>query len=335
MASPELLQGLQARVGSTLSDKYRLDALLGVGGMAAVYAATHRNGARVALKILHKDLARVAEIRTRFLREGYVANKVGHPGVVRVHDDEAAGDDSVFLVMDLLEGRTLEQHRLTNGGRLDVPEAVRTVEEVLSILSAAHYQRIVHRDVKPDNVFLPWVGGTRLLDFGIARLLDAARMTGSGAVMGTPAFMSPEQAGSQNKLVDAPSDVWSTGAVLFLLLTGEEVHRARTGAEQMIFAATQPARPIAGVMPSLPVELCHVIDVALAFDIHNRWQTASAMGNALRQVADELDLRDIAVASTMAPPPPPREAAPGASSTPMASAPTLIHGSGTPPRDDC
>jgi len=119
MTSSDLLERLQSRVGSNISEKYRLDALLGVGGMAAVDSATHRNGGRVALKVLHVELARIQEIRTRFLREGYVANKVGHPGVVRVTDDEESADGNVvFLVMDLLEGRTLEQHRGQQGGRL-------------------------------------------------------------------------------------------------------------------------------------------------------------------------------------------------------------------------
>jgi serine/threonine-protein kinase len=329
----EMLERLQSRVGSHITEKYRLDALLGVGGMAAVYSATHRNGGRVALKVLHTELARISEIRTRFLREGYVANKIGHEGVVRIHDDEQSPDGKVvFLVMDLLEGRTLEQHRLDQGGQLAVPQAVRIVEDVLSILAAAHKERIIHRDIKPDNVFLTSSGATRLLDFGIARLLDSARMTGSGAVMGTPAFMSPEQAASQNKLVDAPSDVWSAGAVLFLLLTGEEVHRARTSAEQMIFAATQSARSVATVMPSLPAELAHVVDVALRFDIKDRWQSATAMGNVLRQVADEYGLRDMPRIATPGDVPSPPGAPPMQSPVSMPSSPTLIHGSGDPSR---
>ncbi len=325
-----MLERLQSRVGTNITEKYRLDALLGVGGMAAVYSATHRNGGRVALKVLHTELARISELRTRFLREGYVANKIGHAGVVRIHDDEQSPDGKVvFLVMDLLEGRTLEQLRLDEGGRLAVPQAVRIVEDVLSILAAAHDERIIHRDIKPDNVFLTSSGETRLLDFGIARLLDSGRMTGSGAVMGTPAFMSPEQAAGQNKLVDAPSDVWSAGAVLFLLLTGEEVHRARTSAEQMIFAATQTARSVATVLPSLPVELVQVVDVALKFEINDRWMSATVMGRVLRQVADQYGLRDT----------PRRAATPAMVSSPVASpsvqkpvsmpsAPTLIHGSG-------
>jgi serine/threonine-protein kinase len=280
------------------------------------------------VKVLHAELARIKDVRTRFLREGYAANKVGHPGVVRVHDDEDGLDGTAFLVMDLLEGKTLERHRLDCGGRLPIKEAVQLVCDLLEIVTAAHENRIVHRDIKPDNVFLTASGETRLMDFGIARVLDAARVTNSGAVMGTPAFMSPEQAAARNKVIDAPSDVWSIGAVLFLLLTGEEVHRARTTAEQMIFAATQPARSIHTLMPNLDTDLMHVLDIALAFEIEDRWQSAGAMCNALRQVANACGFRPAR--------PPPSAAA--AASIVVNSSPTLIHGSTDanavpPPRD--
>ena len=147
--------------------------------------------------------------------------------------------------------------------------------------------------------------------------------------MGTPAFMSPEQAGGRTKEIDARTDVWSAGALLFVLLTGEEVHRARSGTEQMIYAATQPARSIASVMPGLSDEVAHVIDVALAFDMRNRWQTAVAMRNALRY----------AVGRASAPPPAPapieessavRRVAAAAMAPPVSSTATIIQGSGDP-----
>jgi serine/threonine protein kinase len=114
---PMLLRA-RARVGTVLREKWRLDALLGFGGMAAVYSATHRNGSRVAVKILHPELSINAQVKTRFLREGYVANSVGHDGAVRVTDDDTADDGSAFLVMDLLDGETLEDRRMRFGGRL-------------------------------------------------------------------------------------------------------------------------------------------------------------------------------------------------------------------------
>ena len=154
MSEDKVIERLRARVGTTIDAKYKLEALLGLGGMAAVYSATHRNGDRVALKVLHAELSRLDSIRERFLREGYVANKIGHTGVVRVIDDAVAPDGCVYLVMELLEGQTLEQHRLQAGGTLALPEALSLVGDILDILAAAHTQQIVHRDIKPDNVFL-------------------------------------------------------------------------------------------------------------------------------------------------------------------------------------
>jgi serine/threonine-protein kinase len=329
MSVEKVIARLQARVGTTINGKYRLDALLGLGGMAAVFSATHRNGDRVALKVLHVELSRMEDIRARFLREGYVANKIGHAGVVRVIDDDVAPDGCVYLVMELLEGQTLEQYRQSQGGKLPAGETITLVGDVLDVLTAAHLRRIIHRDIKPDNVFLTTGGTTKLMDFGIARLLDASHATASGALMGTPAFMSPEQAGGRTKEIDARTDVWSAGALLFVLLTGQDVHRARTGAEQMIYAATQPARSITTLLPDLSSEVAHVIDVALAFDMRNRWQTAGAMRNALRYASGRAS----------APPAPAatddssavRGLAASAATPPVSSArATIIQGSGDP-----
>jgi eukaryotic-like serine/threonine-protein kinase len=321
MTGDSLDDRLRARVGTTINAKYRLDALLGVGGMAAVYAATHRNGDRVALKVLHAELSRSEGIRARFLREGYVANKIGHSGAVRVIDDEAAPDGSVYLVMELLEGQTLEQRRAATGGRLSTAEAVWVLGHVLDVLAAAHARRIIHRDIKPENVFLTTRGLVKLMDFGIARLLDSAQATATGALLGTPAYMPPEQANGRNKDIDARSDVWSVGALLFVLLTGQEVHLARTTSEQMIYAATQPARSIATLMPELDPAMVQVVDVALAFDMHDRWQTVGAMGNALRSAAAQLSaLPDALVLPALSPP----------VSSASASTATIIHGSGDP-----
>jgi eukaryotic-like serine/threonine-protein kinase len=321
MTGDSLDDRLRARVGTTINAKYRLDALLGVGGMAAVYAATHRNGDRVALKVLHAELSRSESIRARFLREGYVANKIGHSGAVRVIDDEAAPDGSVYLVMELLEGQTLEQRRAAAGGRLSIAEAVWVLGHVLDVLAAAHARRIIHRDIKPDNVFLTTRGLVKLMDFGIARLLDSAQATATGALLGTPAYMPPEQANGRNKDIDARSDVWSVGALLFVLLTGQEVHLARTTSEQMIYAATQPARSIATLMPELDAAMLQVVDVALAFDMNDRWQTVGAMGNALRAAAAQPSALPSAPVVPLAP-----ALAPPVSSA-SASTPTIIHGS--------
>jgi serine/threonine-protein kinase len=188
----ELKQG--RRVGETLREKWHLDALLAVGGMATVYAATHRNGARCAVKIL--DAHEEEDIKQRFLREGYIANRVDHPGAVRILDDDVAEDGSAFLVMELLEGMSLDAFADTQGGVLTARQVMLVSYHLLDILAAAHEKGIVHRDIKPENVFLTIDGSIKILDFGIARMVEeggGVRLTVDGRTMGTQAFMYPEQ----------------------------------------------------------------------------------------------------------------------------------------------
>jgi serine/threonine-protein kinase len=229
----------QTRVGQVLKEKWRLDVLLGVGGMAAVYAATHRNGSRVAIKLLHPELSTHHQVRTRFLREGYVANAVSHEGAVRVSDDDVAEDGAAFLVMELLEGETLEDRRVRSGGRLDEDEVLSVTDQLLDVLIAAHAKGVIHRDIKPDNVFVTRTGQVKVLDFGIARLREVtskSTATVSGATMGTPAFMPPEQARGLWDEVDGRSDLWAVGATMFNLLAGQVVHEGRTANESLVLA---------------------------------------------------------------------------------------------------
>lgn len=288
----------RARVGTTVG-KYALDGLLGAGGMASVFAATHvRNRSRAALKVLHTELMQRADIRRRFVGEGYVANKIGHPAVVRILDDDVDEQGCPYLVMELLEGMTLDADRENAGGKLPPDEAIGVTCALLDVLHAAHNAGVVHRDVKPENVFVLRDGTIKLMDFGIARLLDGSNATRTGALMGTPAFMAPEQAGGRTRDVDARTDIWSVGATLFFLLTGEEVHPAQHEQLQLIHAATQPARSITKVAPSTPPELAVVVDAALAFDRSARWQTAAGMRDALTRAAAA---GQVAVAPTLRP----------------------------------
>ena len=281
--SPDVLQRMHRRVGSALRGKYRLEALLGVGGTAAVYRAIHRNGTRVALKFLHPELARIPEVRERFLREAYAANRVGHPGVVRVIDDEDDDtEDTVVLVLELLDGETVQRRCTSSGGRLPLVQTLALTDALLDVLAAAHDRGVVHRDIKPDNLFVTASGQLRVLDFGIARLLDGTTATRSGQLLGTPPFMSPEQANGRIREIDARSDVWSVGAVFFTLLTGRHVHEARDPAEQLIYAATQPAVAVATRASWLPRQIAAVVDRALAFDREARWPSARGFQSALR-----------------------------------------------------
>jgi serine/threonine protein kinase len=286
-ANDPLVARARQRIGHTLKEKWKLDDLIGVGGMAAVYSATHRNGMRVAVKMLHTELSVAhGEIKTRFLREGYVANKVEHPGAVQVLDDETDDDGTVFLVMELLDGETLA-HRFERKARsLVIEEVLLISDQVLDILAAAHEKHIVHRDIKPDNIFLTRTGAVKLLDFGIARLRELSTestATRSGSTMGTPAYMAPEQARARWDEVDSRTDLWAVGATMFKLLTGRVVHMADTVNEQLLAAMTQPAPPIGRLAPTVPIPVVEVVDKALAFDKEDRWVDARAMQRAIRE----------------------------------------------------
>ncbi|MCL2777025.1 MAG: protein kinase [Polyangiaceae bacterium] len=280
-----------ARVGSVLKNKWVLNALIGVGGMAAVYSATHRNGSRAAVKILHPELAGNAAVRARFQREGYAANAIEHPGVVRVLDDDVTEDGLAFLVMDLLEGETLERRALSLGGRLGASEVLEHTDAVLDILAAAHDRNVIHRDLKPDNLFLTRDGVMKVLDFGLAsvdeKLSSSIRTTRVGWSMGTPGYMSPEQARGDWAAVDARSDLWALGASMFSLLSGRIVHDSENPQESVVRAATRPAPSLATVAPALPSSLTRLVDRALAFDPRERFQSAASMRVALRHVRDD------------------------------------------------
>ena len=272
-----------ARIGSVLADKYRIEELLGEGGTAAVYRAAHRNGHRVAVKILHPRIAVEPCVRDRFLREGYVVNKIDHPGVVRVSDDCVLPDGTAFLVMELLSGESLDDHLARRGGVLSSAEVVRLSLQLLDVLSAAHAAGVVHRDVKPGNLFVTSEGTLRVLDFGIARVLDPEPLsrTRTGAVMGTPAFMAPEQALGQTSEVDARTDVWAVGATMVRLLTGEYVHAAPTAEAMRVYAGSRPARSLRTIAPRIDANLGAIVDKALASDKAARWPSAAAMREAL------------------------------------------------------
>jgi serine/threonine-protein kinase len=306
----ELTRRAQLRIGRMLREKWHLDVLLGVGGVASVYAATHRNGKRAALKILHNELAIDEEARGRFLREGYVANTVHHPGAVSVLDDDVTEDGSVFLVMELLEGETLDARAQRGGGSLVAAEVLWVADQVLDVLAAAHDQGILHRDLKPENLFVTREGEVKVLDFGIARMREYSTSgrspTREGSAMGTPGFMAPEQARGRWELVDVRSDVWSVGATMFNLLAGRPVHQADTLNEELLAAMTQPAPLLGDLVRGLPFEVSALVDRALAFEREQRFPSARAMQAAVRQATASLSaaIDDLPPPQVLLAPPP-------------------------------
>lgn len=268
----------RARVGTVINKKWKLDALLGVGGMASVFAATHRNGSRAALKVMHTEFARDANIRERFLREGYVANRIDHSGRVAILDDDITDEGEPFLVMELLEGETAQQLWRRKQRRVPVDEALWIAAEVLGTLEVFHANSIVHRDLKPANIFITKDGTVKLLDFGVARMRGApGEITRAGTALGTPSFMAPEQARGVSEEVDGRADIFSVGATLYALLSGQRLHQARSDGESFILAATQPAPSLARIAPHLPIEVIRLVDKALAWAPRNRFHSATTM----------------------------------------------------------
>lgn len=302
VADPMVVRA-QSRVGSTLREKWRLDVLLGVGGMAAVYAATHRNGSRVAVKILHPGMSTNSFVRERFMWEGYAANAVGHDGAVKVIDDDEGDDGSLYLVTELLDGETLEERRMRLGGRLPQEEVLLFTDQVLDVLIAAHAKGIVHRDLKPENVFLTRSGKMKVLDFGLARLRElsaSTNLTQDGGMVGTPAYMAPEHARGLSEQVDERSDIWACGATMFCLLSGRGVHDGRDGSELLANAMARPSPALLSVAPDVEEVVARVVDRALEFSSDMRWPGAGEMQNAVRQAYERLTGNPISIAPTMA-----------------------------------
>jgi eukaryotic-like serine/threonine-protein kinase len=302
------LDEAEARVGRTLRDKWHLDSLLGVGGMAAVYAATHRNGLQGAVKVLHRSCLESGE---RFRREGYIANQVNHPGAVRVLDDDVDDDGTPYLVMELLVGSALHERAAMNGGKLGPEEVMLVTDELLDLLAVAHARGIIHRDIKPENLFVTSEGDVNLLDFGIAHMGEARHAwrteTVEGITMGTPVFMSPEQARARWDLVSEQSDLWSVGATMFTLLSGSFVHDEGTASETMAASFTKPARLLSTVLPDVHVALAAVVDRALLRALADRWQDANTMRAALRQAYFTMFGRRLPSRPKMRPPGLPRD----------------------------
>jgi len=208
---------------------------------------------------------------------------VDHDGAVRVFDDDVDADGAAFLVMELLLGETLDDRRRRRGGKLPCREVLALGHQLLDVLAAAHERGIVHRDVKPENLFLTTDRVLKVLDFGIARMKDDAGSlaTATGARIGTPAYMPPEQALGRTSEVDARTDLWAAGATLFALLAGRTVHDAQSAAEVIVITATTPARSLAELAPDLPRPVVDAVDRALQFTRDARWPDARSMQQAL------------------------------------------------------
>ncbi|MBL9021930.1 MAG: serine/threonine protein kinase [Myxococcales bacterium] len=298
----------EARLGTTISEKWTLERLLGVGGMAAVYAARHKIGRVDAIKILHPEVAATPGWVERFEREARAANLFKHPGAVEVRDLGALEDGVPCLVMELVEGETLGERRRREG--IESSDVLRFMDELLDVLAAAHDKGIIHRDIKPDNLVIDSMGHLRVLDFGIARL-PGTQATKSGTAMGTASYMPPEQLRGDG--VDPRADIFAVGATMFRLLTGRALHEAESDAELIFKMGTTAAPRLAEVDATLSPELCAVVDRAVSFRREDRYPDARTMQVDIRAVREG---RAPPYATEQASPPTAREGRQGSTNGP-------------------
>jgi eukaryotic-like serine/threonine-protein kinase len=259
--------------------RYRVERTIGSGGMALVVLARDTELDRpVAIKLLAENLARDAEFRRRFVREARLAAGLAHPNVARIFDAGEDGDRP-YIVMEHVEGETLADV-LARRGRVPPDEAVRLAIQACAGLQHAHDTGLVHRDVKPQNLLLRDDGTLKLVDFGIARAAETTRLTQAGTILGTAAYLAPEQAAGDE--VTSAADVYSLGVVLYELLTGRTPYTFETLAELADRSAADPIRPIADLAPGVPPALEDVVMRCLARNPAYRPSSAAELARELR-----------------------------------------------------
>jgi hypothetical protein len=262
---------------------YTLEGEVGRGGMGVVYRARdERLQRRVAIKVLPPELAFQSDIRARFTREAQTAARLSHPHIVPIHT-VGEGEGLVYFVMGYVDGESVGG-RIKRRGQLPVEEARRIMKETADALSAAHSMGVIHRDIKPDNILLEGTRGRVMVtDFGIAKALSqssGATLTGAGVAIGTPSFMSPEQAAGE-KEIDGRSDLYSLGVVAYQMLTGELPFYAPTVAGILMKQITEPAPDLRAKRPDAPEDLALAVSRCLEKDPENRWPTADSLRRSL------------------------------------------------------
>ena len=288
-------------LGQTLDGRYRIDSVLGRGGMGVVYRATHiRLDAPCAVKILHSDLVSNQSAIERFRREARAAGRIQHPNAIQVTDFGVVNDNVVYLVMELVTGPTLRDI-IKSSGPLEIDRAAVIFTQVCAAVQAAHDSGVIHRDLKPDNIVLQrMTGGERVkvLDFGIAKLREKSlppdsqplepdsgsfegTLTEAGMLIGTPQYMSPEQCRARK--LEPQSDIYSLGVVLFEMLSGELPFTGETPMEVVLKQIKQAPPRVREIRPEIPPSIDEVVARALAKDPKERFASAA-------EFARELDL---------------------------------------------
>ena len=275
MNDPQLM-----RESTMVGGRYRIEQEVGRGGMAVVYRAHDtRHDRPVALKVLHPEIA-AALGTTRFFQEIRLAARLNHPHIITLHDSGEV-DGTLYYVMPFIDGSNLRA-RLDREGRLPADEAVDLAQQIASALDYAHRLGVVHRDIKPENVML-YEGEALVADFGIAKAVSAAggdNLTRTGIAIGTPAYMSPEQAAGETDL-DGRSDEYSLGCVLYEMLTGEPPFTASTPAALIAKRFTDTPRAVSAIIPAIPEYVSQAVRRALSRDASDRFATAADLSAAL------------------------------------------------------
>jgi serine/threonine protein kinase len=278
------------RVGTRIGS-WTLERVLGIGGMASVFLGRRADGWVAAVKILHPYLHTNDELKKRFLREGPIGSALAAvgplcEGLPQVLESGEAEDGTSYLVMELLEGETVFD-RLARMGTFPIGQVLWLAQQVLDVLVVAHAYGVVHRDLKPENLHLGTDGRLKVLDFGIARVLEELpdgigglpdkTRTKTGVAMGSCQYMAPEQAIGHIREIDGRTDLFTLGATMFHLLSGRYIHGDLMAANLVIAAATQQAPSLASVAPSVPPSVCAAVDRALSFVKTQRYPDAETM----------------------------------------------------------
>jgi hypothetical protein len=267
-------------IGTLLNDRFRLEEQIGSGGMSTVYRAFDPTLERwVAIKLMHRDISSDPDQLERFRREARAVARLNHPHVVTVIDFGEDGG-TPYIVLEFVEGETLKQY-IRRMGRLSVGEAVAYAIEIGRALSAAHSERLVHRDVKPQNVLIDLEGRAKVTDFGIARSLEAHGLTATGRVLGSTDYVSPEQALGQE--VAEQSDVYSLGIVLYEMLTGEPPFKAESQVAVAMKHVREQMPDVQQIRPDISSALASIVDRATAKELGNRYPSIDSFVHDLEQ----------------------------------------------------
>ncbi len=276
-------------VGTVIADTYRVTGLLGCGGMGAVWAADHARlpGKQVAIKVLHAEVAGDRDSLARFRREAEIASRLGHPNIIDVHDFNVLPDGSPYLVLEFLDGEPLDAR--IKAGPMPMEQVGPIVRQVGSALVAAHREQIVHRDLKPANIFLvpTQTHGfvteiTKVLDFGISKIRGSQTVkTQDSAILGTPQYMAPEQALGHHDEVDARTDVFAFGAIVYEMLSGEPAFPGVTIPEVVFKVVYEEPIPLSQLVPELEPGVADIVHKAMSKKREDRFQSAANFVEAL------------------------------------------------------